>query len=66
MHVNEAFVTSSEKPESLIWANGTTDKRFDIAGNKFFDTSSSGSHTKISALNPIYMTNDVKYIFKYV
>jgi len=35
--LTERFETSEKEPESMLWGNGTTDKRFDIAGNVFVD-----------------------------
>lgn len=64
--LNEKYVTSKDKPESLIWVNGTTDKRFDMGKNVFRDISNPSEAAKLSPLNPCYLTSDISYAFKYI
>ena len=66
MKLHEAFKTSKQDASSLIWANGTTDKRFDVNGNKFYNIELKGEHLAIDPFHPLFMTHDVQYIFKYV
>ena len=62
----EAFKTQAGDPSTLLWANGTTDKRFDIVKNHFVDPMSSSEASKIDFARPLYLTNDIPYLFKYV
>lgn len=64
--VNEKFVTSEKDPASLLWVNGTTDKRFDINGNWFKDVSNENELGKLSPWNPCYFTSDIGYAFRYI
>ena len=63
--ISEKFITSTSKPEDLLWVNGTTDKRFDIAQNKFRDVSS-GDLAKLSPFTPMYLTSNINYALSYV
>lgn len=63
--LDEKFATSEDDPSSLLWVNGTTDKRFDIAGNKFYDISTK-KHLEVDAFHPLFFTQDARYALKYV
>ena len=62
----ERFETSDKKPESMLWGNGTTDHRFDLAGNTFVDPDDRQKAGQIDPMNPMFLTHDVDYILKYV
>lgn len=66
MLLNEKFMTRPEEPSKILWANGTTDFRYDVANHHFVDPSDKNRASKIDFAYPLYLTNNVPYMFTYV
>ena len=49
--LNEKFIADSKDPGSILWANGTTKKRYDIENDKF--RSYLDDEGKVDYYNPI-------------
>ena len=64
LHLQESFISSKDSPEKLIWVNGTTDMRFDLAKNKFKDIA--GGYAQLSPFSPMYLTSNIKYALSYI
>ena len=64
--LSEKFVANIDQPEKLIWANGTTDKRFDLGKNKFRSIANPNEEAKFSPFSPMYLTSNISYAFAYM
>lgn len=61
---NEAYAIDTSQPSTLLWCNGTTDKRFDIGSNVWRSVTGGASSNELSPLSPMYLTSNVKYALK--
>lgn len=65
--IQEKFETSHKDPSTLLWANGTTDKRFDINGNKFYlRNTQQKQYNDIDIFDPLFLTHNIPLVFNYV
>ena len=64
--VNESYIVDKNNPSTILWGNGSTDHRFDMAHNVFYCNDAGNPTGIVDWCHPLFFTNNMKYMFKYV